>query len=136
MNPILLDTHAAIWTVSGRLKHEAARLVEIAASRAELMISPITAWEIGLLAKKRRLSLALTPENFVRALFALPGVVQATLTPSIAVAATALPDDITSDPADRILIATATAYGARLVTRDRRIHKYAALTSHLRCIAC
>ena len=72
MNPILLDTHAAIWAVDGKLKPETARVVEGAASHGELMISPITAWEIGMLVKKRRLSLALTVEDFVRALFALP----------------------------------------------------------------
>ncbi|MBV8067456.1 MAG: PIN domain-containing protein [Candidatus Eremiobacteraeota bacterium] len=66
----------------------------------------------------------------------LPGVVLAALTPAIAVAATILPDEITADPADRILIATAAAYGARFITRDRAIHRYAKTTSYLRCIAC
>ena len=136
MNPILLDTHAAIWTVNGELKSETARLVESAASRDELMLSPITAWEIGTLVRKRRLSLALTVEDFVRTLFALPGVILAALTPAIAAAAAALPDEITADPADRILISTAAAYGARFVTRDRRIQSYAGLTPNLRCIAC
>lgn len=100
------------------------------------MVSPITAWEIGLLVRKRRLTLALTVDDFVRALFSLPGVVLAALTPSIAVAAAALPDGVVADPADRILVATASAYGARFVTRDRGIQAYAKATSHLRCIAC
>jgi PIN domain nuclease of toxin-antitoxin system len=89
-----------------------------------------------MLVRKQRLSLAMAVEDFVRALFALPGVVLAALTPAIAVAATALPDEVSSDPADRILIATAAAYGARFVTRNRKIHRYARSTSHLRCIAC
>lgn len=100
------------------------------------MVSPITAWEIGLLVRKRRLMLALSVDDFVRALFSLPGVVLAALTPSVAVAAAALPDGVVADPADRILIATAAAYGARFVTRDRGIHAYAKVTSYLRCIAC
>ena len=136
MNPILLDTHAAIWTFAGKLKPETARLVEGAASRGELLVSPITAWEIGILVRKQRVSLAMAVEDFVPALFALPGVVLAALTPAIAVAATALPDDVSADPADRILIATAGAYGARFVTRDRRIRRYAISTTHLRCVAC
>jgi PIN domain nuclease of toxin-antitoxin system len=136
MNPILLDTHAALWAFDGKLKREPARLVESAASRGELMVSPITAWEIGLLVHKRRLTLALTVEDFVRVLFSLPGVVLAALTPSIAVAATALPEDASADPADRILIATAAAYGARFVTRNREIHAFAKATSYLRCVPC
>ena len=127
MNPILLDTHAALWAFDGKLEPETARVVvEGAASHGELMISPITAWEIGMLVKKRRLSLALTVEDFVRALFALPGVILAALTPTIAVAAAALPDEVAADPADRFLIATAAAYGARFVharQEDSRLRK-------------
>ena len=136
MNPILLDTHAAIWAIVGGLRAEACRLVDAAAARGELLLSPITAWEIGILAKKRRLSLTLTVDDFVRALFSRSGVVLAAFTPTIALAATELPDDVPADPADRILIATAAAYGARFVTRDRRIQRYSRSTPHLRCIAC
>ncbi|MGA9943523.1 MAG: type II toxin-antitoxin system VapC family toxin [Candidatus Cybelea sp.] len=136
MNPILLDTHAAIWAVDGRLKADAAQIVAAAAERDELLLSPITAWEIGLLVNKQRLSLAQTVEEYVRVLFSRRGVVVATLTPPIAVAAASLPKRFRADPADRILIATATAYGARFVTRDREIHKYARSTGYLRCIAC
>ncbi len=136
MNPILLDTHAAVWAADGVLKEEVAALIESAAERDELLLSPITAWEIGLLVKKRRLALSSTIEDYVRALFGQPGVVLATLTPLIAVAATALPESLRADPADRILIATAAAYGARFVTRDREIRAYAKSTGNLRCIAC
>jgi len=136
MSPILLDTHAAVWAADGSLKGEAAALVEGAAERDELLLSPITAWEIGLLVKKKRLSLSSTVEDYVRALFGQPGVVLAALTPTIAVAATALPESLRADPADRILIATAAAYGARFVTRDREIRAYAKSTAHIRCIAC
>ncbi len=136
MSPILLDTHAAVWAADGLLKGEVAALVESAAERDELLLSPITAWEIGLLVRKKRLSLSSTVEDYVRTLFGQPGVVLAGLTPLIAVAATALPQSLLADPADRILIATAAAYGARFVTRDREIRAYAKSTVHIRCIAC
>src|SRR5579863_10061710 len=136
MSPILLDTHAAVWAADGLLKGEVAALVESAAEREELLLSPITAWEIGLLVRKKRLSLSSTVEDYVRALFGQRGVVLAGLTPLIAVAATALPQSLLADPADRILIATAAAYGARFVTRDREIRAYAKSTAHIRCIAC
>lgn len=136
MNPILLDTHAAVWAAGGRLKRDVTKIVDAAAERGELLLSPITAWEIGLLVRKGRLSLALTVEDYVRGLFGLSGVVLAALTPAIAVAATALPEEVRADPADRILIATAAAYGARLVTRDRNIQEYARATRYIRCVAC
>ncbi|MBV8343615.1 MAG: type II toxin-antitoxin system VapC family toxin [Candidatus Eremiobacteraeota bacterium] len=136
MNPILLDTHAAVWAADGLLKGEAAALVEAAAERDELLLSPITAWEIGLLVRKKRLSVTSTIEDYIRALFGQPGVVLAALTPLVAVAATVLPGSPLTDPADRLLVATAAAYGARFVTRDREIRAYAKSTGHIRCIAC
>jgi PIN domain nuclease of toxin-antitoxin system len=136
MNPILLDTHAAMWAADGMLKPKAGRLVEEAAARGELLLSPISAWEIGVLTRRGRLSLALTVEEYLRILFSQPGVVLAALTPSVALAAATLPEKSIADLADRIIIATATAYGAQLVTRDRKIRDYAKTAAHLRCIAC
>lgn len=136
MNPILLDTHAAIWGVEDKLLAAAARAVADAASRSELLISPISAWEIGMLVGKGRLELQVPLDEYVRTLFAQQGVVTATLTPAIAAAATHLPGTLHSDPADRILIATAAEFGAQLVTRDRALHDYARRTRHIRCLPC
>src|SRR5215469_4464665 len=118
MMPILLDTHAAIWATTGKLTRRAMAAVDAAAQRRELLLSPISAWEIGTLVQKGRLSLLVTVDNYVRALFARPGLLTATLTPTIAAAATTLPGNFHGDPADRILVATAAAYAARLMTRD------------------
>jgi|HubBroStandDraft_6_1064221.scaffolds.fasta_scaffold233074_3 PIN domain nuclease of toxin-antitoxin system len=135
MNPILLDTHAVIWAAENALKPELIRRVEAAAARSELLISPISAWEIGMLIRRERLSLSFAPEEYVRVLFSQRGVILAALTPTIALAAALLPRKPIADPADRILIATAMAYGAHLMTGDRRIQDYAK-TTELRCIAC
>ncbi len=89
-----------------------------------------------MLVEKGRLSLAPTAQEYIRALFGHPGVVTATLTPAIAAAAAALPGEFHADPADRILVATAAAYGAQFVTRDKRIHDYAKSTNHVRCVGC
>ncbi|MEO6990589.1 MAG: type II toxin-antitoxin system VapC family toxin [Candidatus Baltobacteraceae bacterium] len=113
-----------------------ANAVDAAAARGELLLSPITAWEIGMLVQKGRLTLATPAPDYVRALFGIPGVVTAALTPAIAVAATNLPGRLHADPADRILVATAAAFEARLVTRDSRLHAYARETKYIRCLAC
>ena len=136
MNPILLDTHAAIWGADGRLTAAVTKVVDAAAERGELLISPVSAWEIGLLVRKGRLTLAMGLQDYVRALFTRRGVVTATLTPQIAVTALTLSGRLHDDPADRLLIATAASYGAQFVTRDKRIRDYAKATRQLRCIAC
>ncbi len=136
MNPILLDTHAALWAANGTLPAVATRTVAAAVERGDLLLSPITAWEIAMLVDKGRLALAPTVQDYVRALFGQPGVVTATLTPAIGVAAASLPGTFHADPADRLLVATAAAYGARFVTRDKKIHEFAKATRYIRCVAC
>ena len=136
MSLILLDTHVAMWTVAGELGRAAAEVVKGAATRGDLLISPISAWEIGLLASKQRIELIAPVGAYIRTLFSQPGVVTATLTPEIAVMSSCLPGTFHADPADRLLIATAAAYGAQLLTRDKAILAYAKATKHIRCIAC
>jgi len=43
------------------------------------------------------------------------------ITPEIAALATAFPDDFSSDPAERLIPATARSLGLQLVTRDQRM---------------
>lgn len=136
MTPILLDTHAAIWSANGSLRPATARIIDAAAERSELLLSPITAWEIGMLVSKGRLVLAQTVHDYVRALFGRPGVVTAALTPGIAAEAATLPSSFHGDPADRIIVATASAYGAQLVTRDNAIRSYAKGEKVIRCVVC
>lgn len=136
MSLILLDTHAAIWGVDGSLAKEATRAVSEAAAHGELLISPISAWEIGTLVRKGRLALGKSVQDYVRMLFTQPGVVTAALTPAIAAEATSLPGSLHGDPVDRILVATAAALGAHLITRDRKLHEYARATRYIRCLPC
>ena len=133
---VLLDTHAAMWSLDDVLSLEAKAAANEAAERGELLLSPVSAWEIGILVSKKRISLAVPVADYVRRLFFESGVTIATFTPEIALASTLLPGAFHRDPADRILVATASAYGAKLMTRDKAIHAYAKKTKHIRCIAC
>ena len=56
---------------------------------------------------------------------ARPGIRLAALTPEIAIDVSQLPGDFQSDPADRMIVATARRLGAAIVTRDRKILGYA-----------
>jgi PIN domain nuclease of toxin-antitoxin system len=119
------------------MKPRSLSLIEAAARRGEILVSPISAWEIGLIAVKQRHDIPFEPspeawfDNFMR----LPGVGLAALTPRIAIRSSFLPGTPHGDPIDRILIATAIEHNARLVTRDRKILEYAE-SGFVRVLTC
>ena len=135
--PVLLDTCAAIWLMSRAPLSSASRAAIRAAQTANLgvYLSPFTAWEIGTLVTKGRLQLTLSPEAWFESLLALPGVRLAELTPRLLIASTALPGTPPSDPADRIIAATARLNGYRVITRDSKLLAYAA-QGHMLATAC
>jgi PIN domain nuclease of toxin-antitoxin system len=124
--PLLLDTHAAIWIAEDQPIASAAVKAVDAAYQAgsTVFVSAISAWEIGLLVSRNRLSLVARPERWFQRLLAIPGVRLADLTPDIRIASSFLPGTPPRDPADRIMLATARDLGATLITRDRLLLKY------------
>jgi PIN domain nuclease of toxin-antitoxin system len=134
---VLLDTCAALWLMSGDPMSEASRAAirNARAANTGVYVSPFTAWEIGTLVAKERLQLTLLPEVWFETLLALPGVRLAALTPEILIASTALPGTPPSDPADRIIAATARVHGHVVISRDRKLLTYAH-EGHIRAKAC
>lgn len=124
---LLLDTCAAIWMVGGdALSREATQaLNESYASGIPVCISPISAWEVGLLASRGRLTLALTPAAWFRRLLSIDGIRVEDLSIDALIASSFLPGSPPRDPADRMIIATARETGLTIVTRDRLILDYA-----------
>ena len=125
--PLLLDTHVWIWAVEdvpGRLSPSILRAIDRAASDGELYVSAISVWEIGTLLGKGRLAFSMEFDDWLKATRRPPGALVEPVTPEIALDSTALPNFFHGDPADRIIVATARALNAGLVTRDRRILKY------------
>ena len=137
MADLLLDTCAVIWTAHDeRLCEPAASALQDAYERgAPIFVSPITAWEIAMLAAKGRIALALDPGHWFERYCQLPAVTLATMPTSVLAASAALPGSPPDDPADRILIATAREFGYVLVTRDRKFLEYGA-RGHVRVVAC
>lgn len=136
MTPLMLDTHAALWVGTASLGDDARRAIDAATDAGQLLLSPIIAWEIGTLVRKKRLRLGRPVEEVVRDMFSERGVVTAICTPAVACAAGTLDDGFHGDPADRIIVASAMVYGADLMTRDEAILRYARLSKRFRCIAC
>lgn len=135
--PVILDTCAAIWLMSGEPITPASRSVIRAARSANLgvYVSPITAWEIGTLVSKTRLYLTLSPEVWFESLLSMPGVRLAELTAKVLIDSTALPGIPPSDPADRIVAATGRLHGYRVITRDSKLLAYAK-AGHILATAC
>jgi PIN domain nuclease of toxin-antitoxin system len=126
--PLLLDTHYWTWMQAGtrrELSRSVEKAIADAAAAGNLLLSVISVWELGLLESKGRVELSTPCEQWVRDALAIPGLSVAPLTPEIALASSRLPEPFHGDPADRIIVATARALGARLVTRDSKIREYA-----------
>lgn len=137
MQPLLLDTCATIWIAEDAKLSPLAldALADAHSHDTPVYISPITAWEIGLLVARERLKLLITPQRWFARLLEMPGVRLADMSPDLLVASSFLPGEPPRDPADRIVIATARDIGATLITRDRALLAYAE-QGHIRMIAC
>jgi len=136
VSAIVLDTCAVIWLAFGDpIDARALAAVRAAQAADAAFVSPITAWEVGTKVAKGRLELDLEPEAWFERFMALPGVRLAELTPRLLIASTALPGRPPNDPADRIVIATARAMDAPVITRGRRILPYAA-AGHVQAVRC
>jgi len=137
MQPLLLDTCAAIW-IYGKAKLSTAAIQAIDAADetdTPTYISPVTAWEIGMLVGRNRLKLLMTPQRWFARLFEVPNVRLADMSADLLIAASFLPGQPPRDPIDRILAATARDYGASLITRDRALLDYGA-QGHIRVVKC
>jgi len=98
-------------------------------------ISPITAWEVGMLTAHGRLQLLIRPERWFSNLFEVPGVRLAEMSPDLLIASSYLPGKPPKDPTDRIIAATARELGATLITRDRTLLDYGA-QGHVAVLEC
>jgi PIN domain nuclease of toxin-antitoxin system len=132
---LLLDTHAWIWTVEGesrRVGRRARRLIEQAAARDAVRVSPATLFEIAALYTAGRLRLTHPLEQWLDAALDRTGVRVAELTRSMALDAGLIPRAALPDPLDRVLVATARQLDATFLTADSTVLTYAAQTGSVR----
>ena len=123
---IVLDTHAWVWFISNPelLSRKAEKEINKAVQKESLLVSSISAWELALLVKKNRLSLALDVADWIAKSESLPFIQFVPVTNSIAVKSVNLPNPFHPDPADRIIIATALSHGAQIVSKDKKMLAY------------
>ncbi len=117
---LLLDTHIMLWSLlePARLTQGVAASLENSAH--ELWVSPISTWEILVLADKRRITLRPDPISWIRQVYREIPFLQAPLNHDVAIESRAI-DLPHQDPADRFLAATALVYDLTLVTADARL---------------
>ena len=115
---ILLDTHIWLWLVSEPGKINRHLRGELEDPGNELWLSPISTWEILVLANKRRIRLNKEPSDWVRT--ATAPFQESPLTHEIVLVAhqLMLPQ---RDPADRFLAATAKVLALTLATADNKL---------------
>jgi PIN domain nuclease of toxin-antitoxin system len=137
MTGLLLDTHAALWISEGKeLAESAVKAMDQADDEGfPALISPISAWEIGLLVARGRIALPTDPQSWFKRMLEAPNTQLAEMPPKVLIASSYLPNAPVKDPADRILVATAREYGLTFITRDRALLNYAA-AGHLKAIPC
>jgi len=131
-----LDTCALLWLANGdpMSAPSIAAVTEVEQQKGGLAVSPISAWEVGQLSAKGRIILPRHPLAWFEAALAA-GISLAPMPPGVLVESSYLPGTRLRDPADRIVAATARAFGYRIMTRDRLILDFAA-EGHAQAIAC
>lgn len=118
---ILLDTHIWVrWLIAENIGSE---LIDLIENSEEVCVSSISCWEVILLAKRGRITLPVSAEQWIETGLHEAQTTCLAIDRQIAVLAADLPDHH-RDPADRIIIATAIINGAQLISFDKMFHKY------------
>ena len=120
MTQYLLDTHIWFWYLVGSKRLPAGLRQEIDRAAQACWLSPISVWELGMLAARGRVRLQNNLRQWVaQAREHLP-LKEASLNHEVAL----MSHEITlphRDPADHFLAATALIYDVTLMTVDRRL---------------
>lgn len=117
---LILDTHIILWSAAEPERLPVKIMEALESQSNEIWFSPISIWEILVLAEKGRISLGSNIVKAVREIFSKIPLREATLNQEVAIQSRLvnLPHQ---DPADRFLAATAVVYDLTLVTADTRI---------------
>ena len=116
--PFLLDTHVWLWGINAPERLPTSVRTELEMASEPPRLSPISLWEVMLLAERGRITLSPNPRTWLRE--AARTVREVPLTFEVAAASRQLRLDH-EDPADRFIVATAKVFGLRLVTADTRL---------------
>ena len=120
---IVADTHTLIWDALApdRLSATAQRALSEANAGDGLLICDISLWEIAMFIQRGRVQVDVDCQSFINLILQANKTRVQPITPLIAALSVQLPAEINRDPADRLIVATALAENARLLTADRNL---------------
>jgi PIN domain nuclease of toxin-antitoxin system len=125
---IVLDTHALLWwALDPDQLSEPARDTLERMERQGGFASSISIWELGIKVKRGKLELPLSVEELARRVERGGAVELVPVDTNIWLRSLSLAWDHT-DPADRVIVATALARGLPLLTKDASMHQWAGVS--------
>ena len=117
---LLLDTHIWLWMINKPQKIKQRTRKLLANPKNEVYLSPVSVWEVILIARNGRLGNSTDPYPWFEQAFAGSMLLEAPITREVSLEMGRF-ELLHADPADRWLIATARTYGCKLVSEDEKI---------------
>ncbi len=127
---IVLDTHIWFWFVTQEFERFPIHWRQAIETAEEVGVSIISCYEIALSQQRGRLELPSAANQWFQEALEPTGITLFPLTPEITCRAVEL-SPIHKDPFDRLIIATALEYKAKLASIDGLFSKYSELDTHL-----
>jgi PIN domain nuclease of toxin-antitoxin system len=127
---VVLDTHIWVWWLNDKFSYLSAQQIDYIEQSERVAVLVISCFEIAQLVKRERLILPLPVNEWLDEALAPAGIELLPLSPAITCRAVDL-TDIHKDPFDRLIIATALLYHAKLMSVDNYFKNYPELQEHL-----
>ena len=127
---IVLDSHIWFWWINLENSRFPDFLIPWIENADQVGVSSVSCFELALAVQKGRLSLPVSPGEWFEYALAKSGIRLLSLSPQIAMRAVEL-HPVHRDPFDRIIIATALEWNARLASLDGKFKNYPELSEIL-----
>lgn len=120
---ILLDTHVWLWWLfeEGDLTDKEREILDEHAAKGEIRISAATVWEVELLEKAGKINIDIDFETWIRKATDPKVCKVLPIDVDIIIAQKRLPENYPTDPADRLIVATALLKELPLATKDKEL---------------
>ena len=127
---IVLDTHIWFWWITQELERFPSDWQYLIATNDQVGVSVISCYEIALAQQKGRLELPCATSQWFQDALEPSGIILFDINPNIICRAVEL-SPVHRDPFDRLIIATALEYDAKLASVDSLFARYPELESYL-----
>lgn len=127
---IVLDTHIWVWFITQEFARFPAHWRDIIETVELVGISPVSCYEVALAQQRGRLELPCAAEQWFQDALEPSGIKLLPITAEIAYKAVSL-SPVHKDPFDRLIIATALVYQAKLASIDGLFTQYSELNAYL-----